>query len=590
MKKAISILLVLCCTVLSLNIAIAEENNGKDYYVENERYEQRGDFIYYPDTNQIRAYVGEEDSDIVIPEGSDITKMGVLWQGPRKVNSITISNNVEYEQIPLKANTIIFADGIKEIPDKAFKYSELKKVVFPQTLETIGSEAFLESELSGDIVLPDSLKTIGEKAFCGTKITSVTMSDNVTYIDDYAFSDCGKLKNAHLSNNLIKFGKDIFFASPLQKLNIPDNWDVTQADCGSFGTPSRFSDVDIDYEINREMTVDLYKKFGSQKYLKKYCTSPKLKNYPDGDDWWVIGDVVVGYSGNSLKPEIPDFIREVYSLSVNHDGMCETVIIPPSVKKLDENCFAVFYMEYLNVPDTVEEIGDGFVAGAQVTDLTINGSPKISADMLRGCNFLMESGLHIDPQCKIPSNFNTEYLATEQWWIDDPAYIEQMEKYKARKEGKPVQSPIVTVKPSDMPEPTLKPTETAKPTIEPITTPVPEVLTVESGDEITVKVNDKTVMFPDAKPFLDDNGRTQVPVRAVSEMLNAKVDWQQDSATAVITKDNGDTVKIKLNSNVMTINEKSVQMDTAATLKDDRTFIPVRFVAEALGLTVNWVE
>lgn len=123
-----------------------------------------------------------------------------------------------------------------------------------------------------------------------------------------------------------------------------------------------------------------------------------------------------------------------------------------------------------------------------------------------------------------------------------------------------------------------------------MSTPVPEVLTVESGDEITVKVNDKAVMFPDAKPFLDDNGRTQVPVRAVSEMLNAKVDWQQDSATAVITKDNGDTVKIKLNSNVMTINEKSVQMDTAATLKDDRTFIPVRFVAEALGLTVNWVE
>ncbi len=98
------------------------------------------------------------------------------------------------------------------------------------------------------------------------------------------------------------------------------------------------------------------------------------------------------------------------------------------------------------------------------------------------------------------------------------------------------------------------------------------------------------VEFPDAQPFVDGNDRTQVPVRAVSELLNCKVEWQQEVKTAVITKENGDLVKITLDSDIMTLNDREIKMDTTAILKDDRTFIPVRFVAEALGLTVDWKE
>ncbi len=147
-----------------------------------------------------------------------------------------------------------------------------------------------------------------------------------------------------------------------------------------------------------------------------------------------------------------------------------------------------------------------------------------------------------------------------------------------------------TPKVTPMPEttPTVKPQETAEPDV--TATPVPDKLTVKGGDVITVKVNNKPVTFPDALPFVDGNDRTQVPVRAVSELLNCKVDWQQDIKTAVITKENGDVVKITLDSDIMTLNEREIKMDTTAILKDDRTFIPVRFVAEALGLTVDWEE
>jgi len=47
---------------------------------------------------------------------------------------------------------------------------------------------------------------------------------------------------------------------------------------------------------------------------------------------------------------------------------------------------------------------------------------------------------------------------------------------------------------------------------------------------------------------------------------------------------------VTLGSDVLTVNNKLSQMDTTAIIKDDRTFIPVRFVAEALGLEVEWLE
>lgn len=106
---------------------------------------------------------------------------------------------------------------------------------------------------------------------------------------------------------------------------------------------------------------------------------------------------------------------------------------------------------------------------------------------------------------------------------------------------------------------------------------------------LRVVVNGDKVSFPDAQPFIDSNGRTQVPVRFVSEALGASVDW------------NGTTKKVSVNLNsrkvILTvgkkeyeINSQSYQMDTVALLMESRTFVPLRFVSEALGATVIWEQ
>ena len=102
-----------------------------------------------------------------------------------------------------------------------------------------------------------------------------------------------------------------------------------------------------------------------------------------------------------------------------------------------------------------------------------------------------------------------------------------------------------------------------------------------------VVVNGDRVNFPDAEPFIDDNGRTQVPVRFVSEALGAKVDWEGKTKTVTISQGDKE-IKIVIGKKEYTINGEKNLMDTEALLKEDRTFVPVRFVSEGLGARVDW--
>lgn len=107
-------------------------------------------------------------------------------------------------------------------------------------------------------------------------------------------------------------------------------------------------------------------------------------------------------------------------------------------------------------------------------------------------------------------------------------------------------------------------------------------------DSTVILVNNTEVDFPDAKPFIDGQSRIQVPVRPVCEALGAELDWDDNSKTVTITK-NETVVNLVINSKVITINGEEKETDTEAVIKDGRTYVPVRFVGEAFGADVEWL-
>lgn len=108
------------------------------------------------------------------------------------------------------------------------------------------------------------------------------------------------------------------------------------------------------------------------------------------------------------------------------------------------------------------------------------------------------------------------------------------------------------------------------------------VMTLGSTEMI---VNNQLVDMKDAAPFAQDN-RTFVPFRALGEALGAKVDYDQDAKT-VTYKLGSSEIVMSLGSKDYTVNGVKKTMDVAPFAKDNRTYVPVRFVGEGLGFTVT---
>lgn len=124
------------------------------------------------------------------------------------------------------------------------------------------------------------------------------------------------------------------------------------------------------------------------------------------------------------------------------------------------------------------------------------------------------------------------------------------------------------------------------------------------SDEIKVSVNGQIVVFDDVKPQILD-GRTLVPFRKVGEAMNAAVAWRGTDRTAHYFR-NGISVMLTIGKSEMEVREYETGKDFVYTTEakvspidpdqpsviartiDDRTMIPIRATAEALGAKVDW--
>ncbi|MCF6094499.1 copper amine oxidase N-terminal domain-containing protein [Microaerobacter geothermalis] len=114
-------------------------------------------------------------------------------------------------------------------------------------------------------------------------------------------------------------------------------------------------------------------------------------------------------------------------------------------------------------------------------------------------------------------------------------------------------------------------------------------------ETVGVVIDDLGIKFPDAQPYINEDNRTMVPVRFIAEArhIEADVSWNPFTRTVTIEKPNSDgktqtVIKLKVGENKALVNGQEVTFDTKAVIKDDRTMVPLRFVAETLGARVFW--
>ena len=108
-----------------------------------------------------------------------------------------------------------------------------------------------------------------------------------------------------------------------------------------------------------------------------------------------------------------------------------------------------------------------------------------------------------------------------------------------------------------------------------------------AGPEAPIKAFlNGTALVMDVPPVLKE-GRALVPFRAIGEALTAEVDW--DGSARKVTLTLGDkTVQLFIGNKTAYVNGKAITLDVPAMLVEDRTMVPLRFISESLGASVQW--
>ena len=102
-----------------------------------------------------------------------------------------------------------------------------------------------------------------------------------------------------------------------------------------------------------------------------------------------------------------------------------------------------------------------------------------------------------------------------------------------------------------------------------------------------VTVNGERLTF-DMPPIIE-GGRVLVPLRKIFEALNAEVGW--DDANKTVTAVSGNkNISLKIGADSMTVNGEKISLDVPAKIKNGRTLVPLRAVSSALGANVGWDE
>ncbi len=111
------------------------------------------------------------------------------------------------------------------------------------------------------------------------------------------------------------------------------------------------------------------------------------------------------------------------------------------------------------------------------------------------------------------------------------------------------------------------------------------------GGKIRVVYDGKDIDFTayDSVYPVIENGRTLIPIRALSETIGATVGWED--ATQQITITEGETkIVMYLDNPNATVNGETVVLDAPPATRSDRTMVPLRFASESLGLEVKWSQ
>ena len=115
-----------------------------------------------------------------------------------------------------------------------------------------------------------------------------------------------------------------------------------------------------------------------------------------------------------------------------------------------------------------------------------------------------------------------------------------------------------------------------------------EIVLQIGNPSMTVNGTEKAIDKEGTTPLIV-NDRTLLPVRAVIEEIGGTVGWDGETSEVTLNYDKNE-IKLTIDSTEAYLNGSKVILDTAPAIINDRTMLPIRFIAESFRFEVKWEE
>lgn len=288
---------------------------------------------------------------------------------PETVEIFSLSHNKYIQEVYLP-------NSLTKIYNGAFAHcEELKTVHLPQNLKQIYHGAFSGCKKIENISIPSTVVKMGNACFCDcNSLTSITIPENVTEVGENFFANCYSLDKVIFKNDSTYFYPSAFRGC--KKLKELSNHIIENG---------------LLYNLKK---TELYSFLGTEKHDGIIIVPASVRELGYGFSSSI--DLV---SIDLSQTKISNIRSITFSDCIN----LETVILPPTVKSIDDRAFSgCIKLSKINLPNSIENIGVACFYNCALKEITLpNSLAEIPQEAFKNCKELSK----VD----IPSSIKTIY-------------------------------------------------------------------------------------------------------------------------------------------------------------------------------------
>lgn len=269
---------------------------------------------------------------------------------------------------------------VTRIGDNGFKpygnsnyYSRLKSVSIPNTVTTIGNNAFYDCMGLVNITIPNSVTTIGSYAFNNCSgLLGITIPNSVTSIGSYAFYNVKSILGVTIPNSIETMGDHAFSnCSKLSQVTFEEGSKLTALNSYIFSSTALTS-IDIPHGITT---------IGS--YAFSACSALESVTIPN------TVKTVGQYAFQSCKAltniEIPNSVTSIGNYAFSGCSALENIIISENITSLNHGVFSkCSKLNTVTIPKNVEWMGSVFTGCTGITTVIFESNSKLQTLSVEG--------------------------------------------------------------------------------------------------------------------------------------------------------------------------------------------------------------